>query len=261
MPRADETAELARIASRSTDPLLSYGDDADAGGSPGNEGVDPRINRFDLGDDPLAYYQRRLQLTRELWQRVQDRGARPGDEALRQRRVLLSGFRRLGSAADLVGKYVGGMYSVRDLPGTTGRPSYTPVDPAKQREALQFLAKGLFNADSFRFKAEFLSNLAPDYDEWNRGGLVSIPTAVLQVQGAALDRLMSAGTASRLLDLPSYVTRNTRPPKSSDTSIEPSAIVTTSTGRATTCSPRRKPSMNAVSLTSLLPYSVIRRTL
>ncbi|CAN5853740.1 zinc-dependent metalloprotease [soil metagenome] len=202
---ANEEAELTRIASRSTDPLLAYADDADTGGIPGNDGIDPLVNRFDLGNDPLAYYQKRLQLSHELWQRVQERGARPGDDPLRQRRVLLSGFRQLGRAADLVGKYVGGMYSVRDLPGTTGRASFTPVEPAKQREALQFLAKGLFNADSFRFKPEFLAGLAPDYNEWERGGLVSIPAAVLQVQSSALNRLMSAGTATRLIDLPLYV--------------------------------------------------------
>jgi hypothetical protein len=201
---ADEAAELARIASRSTDPLLAYADDADAGGV-GNDGLDPLVNRFDLGDDPLAYYAKRLQLSRELWQRVQERGPRPGDEATRQRRILLSGFRQLGRATELVGKYVGGMHTVRDLPGTTQRAAYVPVAPAKQREALQFLATGVFNAESFRFKPEFIASLSPDYNEWDRGGPVSVPSAVLQLQTTAMDRLLSAGTASRLLDLPSYV--------------------------------------------------------
>lgn len=200
----DEAAELDRIAARNTDPLLAYADDADAGGV-GNDGVDPLVNRFDLGDDPLAYYVRRLALSRELWQRVQERVPRPGDEATRQRRVVLSGFRQLGRASELVGKYVGGMHTVRDLPGTTHRAAYMPVEPAKQREALQFLAGGIFNADSFRFKPEFIANLAPDYNEWDRGGPLNIPAAVLQIQTVAMDRLLSPGTASRLLDLPSYV--------------------------------------------------------
>lgn len=202
---ADEAAELARIAARSSEPLLAFADDADAGGGPGNDGIDPLVNRFDLGDDPLAYYRKRLQLSLELWERVQERAPRPGDEATRQRRVLLSGFRQLGHATGLVGKYVGGMYTTRDLPGTTGRAAYVPVEPAKQREALRFLATGLFNADSFRFKPQFLASLSPDYNEWDRGGPVSIPAAVLQLQTTALDRLLSPGTASRLLDLPLYV--------------------------------------------------------
>jgi hypothetical protein len=206
---AQETAELQRIAARSnTEAVLAFGDDSDAGS--GTEGINPLINRFDLGDDPLAYYQKRLLLSRELWQRVQDRPAQAGDDVLRQRRVLLGGFRQLARASELVGKYVGGMYTVRDLPGTTRRAAFTPVEPVKQRAALQFLSKGLFNADSFRFKPQFLASLSPDYNEWDRAGPVSIPNAVLQVQSVALDRLMSAGTASRLLDLPLYVPDATR---------------------------------------------------
>jgi Met-zincin/Domain of unknown function (DUF5117) len=204
-----EAAELARIAARSNEPLLAYGDDADAdGGARGNDGIDPLINRFDLGDDPLEYFKKRLLLSRELWERVQGRAPQPGDPALRQRRVLMSGFRQLGRAAELVGKYVGGMHTVRDLPGTTGRAAYVPVEPAKQREALQFLSKGLFNADSFRFKPQFLASLSPDYNEWERAGPVNISASVLQVQTAALDRLLSPGTAARLLDLPLYVERD-----------------------------------------------------
>ena len=205
VPKESEAAELARIAARSTDPKLAYADDQDAGGFGGYDGMDPLANRFDLGDDPLAYYKRRLKLSQELWSRVQDRKPLSGDDPLRQRRSLLAGFTQLFRAAELVGKYVGGMYAVRDLPGSSARASFTPVEPAKQREALQFLATGLFSVDSFHFRPEFLSTLTLDYNEGNRGGPVNVPAAVGGVQLVALDRLLSANTASRLLDLPSYV--------------------------------------------------------
>ena len=200
-----EKAELAKIAARSTEPALAYADDADAGGFGPYDGMDPLANRFDLGDDPLAYYKKRLQLSQELWARVQERKPQAGDDPLRQRRSLLAGFAQLYRAAELVGKYVGGMYAVRDLPGTTGRPSFRPVEPAKQREALQFLASGLFSESSFRFKPELLSTLTVDYNEWDRGGPLNLPATVARVQLVALDRLLGANTASRLLDLPAYV--------------------------------------------------------
>lgn len=206
-----EKDELQRIAARSTEPLLAYADDTDAGGYGGGEGLDPLVNRFDLGSDPLEYYRRRLALSRELWQRVQERSPQPGEDVTRQRRVLLSGFSALGQSATLVGKYVGGMQTSRDLPGTNGgRPAYQPVPPAKQREALRFLADGLFAVDAFRFKPQFLASLSPDYREWTRGGPVSIPAAVLQLQTGALDRLLSPGTATRLLELPLYLPENER---------------------------------------------------
>ncbi|WP_128003492.1 zinc-dependent metalloprotease [Piscinibacter defluvii] len=206
-----EKDELQRIAARSSEPLLAYADDTDAGGYGGGEGLDPLVNRFDLGSDPLEYYRRRLALSRELWQRVQERQPQPGEDVTRQRRVLLSGFSALGVSTALVGKYVGGMQTSRDLPGASGgRPAYQPVPPAKQREALRFLADGLFAVDAFRFKPQFLASLSPDYREWTRGGPVSIPAAVLQLQTGALDRLLSPGTATRLLELPLYLPENER---------------------------------------------------
>ena len=205
VPREQEAQELARIAARSTEPQLAYGDDADAGGFGGMDGMDPLINRFDLGDDPLAYYRKRLKLSQELWARVQARGARAGDDPMRLRRSLAAGFGPLAQVAELTAKYVGGMHAERDLPGTTGRAAFRPVDPARQREALRFLATGLFSVDSFRFDPKIVAAVSVDYNEWERPGPLDITALVSRVQLAALDRLMSPGTAQRLLNLPSFV--------------------------------------------------------
>ncbi len=207
---ANEAAELGRIAARSTEPALAYADDTDAGGFGQYDGMDPLANRFDLGDDPLAYFRKRLALSQELWQRVQERRPQPGDDPLRQQRSMQAGFNQLFRAAELVGKYVGGMHAVHDLPGTTSRASLAPVEPAKQREALQFLATGLFSSDSFRFRPEFLTSLSMDYQEFDRGAPVNLAAAVARVQLVALDRLLGAPTAQRLLDLPGYVPESQR---------------------------------------------------
>lgn len=209
---AQEAAELAKIAARSVEPGLAYANDADAGSGFG--GIDPMTNRFDLGNDPLAYWARRLQLARELWQRVQDRGFKPGDDVTRQRRVLLRGFARLGSAADLASKYVGGVYTSRSAPAVDGVPAYTPVPAAQQRAALKLLTQGFFNADSFRFKPEFLARAVPDEEEGERSGPPSVPAAVLQVQVAALERLYSPATASRLLESALYTPAKSEAPMS-----------------------------------------------
>jgi hypothetical protein len=189
---------------------LVYGDDYDAGGFAGFEGLDPLANRFDLGDDPLAFFDRRLKLTQELWARIQAREPRPGDEPVRARRSLLSGFAALRNATGMVAKHVGGMVQVRDLPGTTGRPVYTPVEPERQRLALRLLTTHLFSADNFRFRPEFLRRLSPDYLDRQTPGPVSVPDAVLGLQSAALDRLMSAGAARRLLEAPDYLPEDRR---------------------------------------------------
>jgi hypothetical protein len=199
-----EAAELAKIAARSTEPQLAYADDAEAGYGP-VEGLDPTANRFDLGDDPLAYYKKRLVLSRELWDRVQERGVKAGDDPLRSRRAVAGGFRQLATATDLVSKYVGGMNVVRDLPGTTPRKTYTPVDPAKQREALQFVTQGIFSANSFAFKPEFFNTMGLDFNEWMRDQPFNLSQVVYGIQTMALDRMMSPGVAGRLLELPNFV--------------------------------------------------------
>ncbi len=200
-----EAEELRRIAERSrTDPALAFGDDGDAGGFGGNAGLDPLINRFDLGDDPLAWYQRRFALSEELWARVQKRGPQPGDDAERLRRSVLAGLRQVVGLPALAAKYVGGMTIDRDLPGS-GKPAFRPVDPTQQRQALRFLVDRVFSSDSFRFEPEFLADVMPDYIESSRPGPLSVPKIVLELQRAALDRLLDPGTAQRLLDLPNYL--------------------------------------------------------
>jgi hypothetical protein len=206
---ANEAEELGRIAARSTEPLLAFADDADAGGF-GAGGLDPRDNRFDLGDDPLDWAARRMMLSRELWDRAQQRGPRIGDDPQRLRRSVVSGFRQLGRVPEIAGKYVGGMYVERDLPGT-GRPTYRPVEPARQRDALRFLTEGLFSVDSFRFRPELLGSLGVDYIEpWRRAQPLSVPDAVLSLQKEALDQLLDTRTAKRLLDLPYYLPERER---------------------------------------------------
>ncbi|MFY7867836.1 zinc-dependent metalloprotease [Roseateles sp.] len=205
-----EATELAKIAARSTEPQLAYADDIDAGVGGPYDGFDPDANRFDLGEDPLNYFKRRLALSQEVWARAQDRKPEPGTDPLRQRRSIVESFRQLVRSAELAGKYVGGMHAVRDIPGTTNRPAFKAVEPARQREALKFISTGLLSANSFRFRPEFLASQTLDYNEWDRGAQLSIPAAVSAVQIAALDRLMSANTARRLIDMPAYVSEKDR---------------------------------------------------
>ena len=199
VPPGQEAQELKAILEKSrNDPGLAFADDGDAGTA-----LDPRINLFDLGDNPLAYAQRRVTLSKELWQRVQERGVQPGDDSQRLRRSLQSGLSQMGRMPPIVAKYVGGMYTERDIQGT-GKSGFRPVEPAVQRQALAFLNEQIFATDSFRFKPEFLASLTPDYVEWQRS-FISIPQTVLALQTQTLDSLLSPGTARRLLEQPLYL--------------------------------------------------------
>ncbi|MTV40210.1 zinc-dependent metalloprotease [Duganella radicis] len=192
---AQEKEELAKIAARSNEPQLAFGTDQDANGF----NLDPDVNVYDLGSDPLAYFQRRLAISRELWDRVQNRTLKPGESYEVLRRSFDYGFQQFVRTLPVVVKYVGGVTYLRDHAGT-GRATFTPVPLPRQRAALQMLTNSLFKADSFQFSPATISRLGADHFATRGRPDVSVGARVLSLQAAALDQLMSDGVAIRLLD-------------------------------------------------------------
>jgi hypothetical protein len=192
---AQEKQELAKIAARSNEPELAFGTDQDASGF----NLDPDVNLYDLGSDPLAFFQRRLAISRELWDRVQNRTLKPGESYEVLRRSFDYGFQQFARTLPVVVKYVGGVTYLRDHAGT-GRATFTPVPLPRQRAALQMLTDSLFKADSFKFSPATISRLGVDHFSTRGRPDVSVGGRVLALQSAALDQLMSDGVAIRLLD-------------------------------------------------------------
>ncbi|MBL8511273.1 MAG: zinc-dependent metalloprotease [Betaproteobacteria bacterium] len=204
-----EKEELNRIASRSNEPLLAFGNDIDAG--VGNiTGSDPEVNQRDLGSDPLEYAARRFTLSRELWDRLQNKQMKPGESRDILRRNFISSNAQIAVAANVASKYIGGVVQVRDHEGSP-RANFTPVPAVKQRAALKLLTDGLFKSDSFKFKAEFLARLAPDhfYDRYFTDGTglanvvnpdINLAAVVLSLQRPVLEQLLSDAVVSRILN-------------------------------------------------------------
>ena len=169
-------------------------------------GLDPDVSQFDLGSDPIVYLSKRIVITQELWQRLQAKQLKPGESYDVLRRSFDAGFRQYSRAAGLTAKYVGGVYYVRDFAGT-GRLPLTPVAPAKQRAALDLIATGVFSADSFRFKPEFLRSMGINYlsmdGPWQASRLnpdFSLRGRVLALQTGVLNQLLSDAVLARMLD-------------------------------------------------------------
>ncbi len=208
-----EAVELAKTLARSREPALAYATDEDAGLDSSLEGIDPETNRSDLGSDPLAFYEKRFAIVRELWDRWQSKPLPEGTRGDVLRRNFNRGFLIIGEASELAAKYVGGVSVLRDS-ATTGRQALTPVDAAKQRRALALLTRNLFEVNSFNFKPEFLGKLTPDFEarydavEEDVPG-VAIPaldfpvaSRVLALQRAALGQLMRDSVATRVANAP-----------------------------------------------------------
>ena len=199
----DEAAELKKILARNSEPALAFANDRDNA-----EGIDPDVSVSDLGSDPLKFNEKRMQLARELWERWQEKPLKDGESYAVLRRNMARGLSQIGAASARVAKYVGGITVLRDQAGSSRAP-LNPIPAEKQRAALKLVEKGLFSADSFKFKPEFMRRLTVDYldraDETGIGGDAggtdfSLGTAVMTIQRNVLNQLLSDAVATRILD-------------------------------------------------------------
>jgi hypothetical protein len=200
-----EQTELRKIASRAAEPQLAYDTDEDAGFGPGLD-MDPVVNRFDLGTDPLKYYAHRIALSREIFSNMEQRLEKPGESYQVLRRSFNSALNQTAQSLFLTSKYIGGMYHYRSFVGDPGnRLPFAPVAAAKQKEALQLLRDNLFAPTAFQFKPQLLNKLENerfiDFSNFNPSRQdVPIHQIVLNLQRQVLDRIFLPPVLSRIQD-------------------------------------------------------------
>lgn len=197
-----EAEGLAKVLAKASQPELQFDTDEDAGFGP-LVGIDPHVNRFDMGSDPLAYYKLRMKLSRELWDRLQNMNLATGESYERLTRSFRSGFAQVANAAPLAAKYIGGVHTRRDRAGSS-KPLFEPVAATKQREALSLITKDFLGVESFKFKPEFIARLATDRLERleTQGNLqTSVASLVAGVQKGILDHVYSPPVATHLAEV------------------------------------------------------------
>jgi hypothetical protein len=211
-----EQTELRKIASRAAEPQLAYDTDEDAGFGPGLD-MDPVVNRFDMGTDPLKYYAHRVGLAREIWSNMEQRLEKPGEGYQVLRRSFNSAFGQAGSGLILASKYIGGMYHYRSFVGDPGnRLPFQPVPAEKQKQALALLRDNLFAPTAFQFKPQLLNKLENerfiDFNGFTPGRMdLPVHQVVFSLQRAVLDRIFLPTVLSRIQDSELRVTPPAEP--------------------------------------------------
>jgi hypothetical protein len=200
-----EEAELRKIASRAAEPQLAYDTDEDAGLGPGLD-MDPVVNRFDLGADPLKYYTNRISLGREILSNMEQRLERPGEGYQILRRSFNTAMGQTSQALFLASKYIGGVYHYRSHVGDPGnRLPFNPVPAETQKQALDLLRDNLFAPNAFQFSPQLLNKLENErfinFNTFTPGRQdVPIHAAVLGLQRQVLDRIFMPTVLSRIQD-------------------------------------------------------------
>jgi len=139
-------------------------------GGPG--ALDPSINTFDLGDDPLAWAALRTGIVRDLWDELPE-FALSDDDPYYELTVAFQGLlnQYAGAVAPAV-KYLGGAYLNRDHVGDPGgRLPLEPVSPEDQREALELLVDRVLAADALDVPEAVLRRLGSN--RWTHWGTSS----------------------------------------------------------------------------------------
>jgi hypothetical protein len=200
-----DDARAAEIARKAALPGHAYGTDEDVSG-PG--ALDPTINVYDLGDDPLAWARERAAHITSLWPALPDHvladNSRYADLTDAFNTLLVQYSRALAIAP----KYIGGQFQNRDRVGDPqGRPPFTPVPRAQQREALRFLNDYAFSERAFQVPQGTLAQLGANrWSHWGAsntfGGRIDFPMheRVLGVQTALLGQLTSPFVFARIRD-------------------------------------------------------------
>ena len=194
---------LLTIARRSENPAqaqaLAYGTDEDMA-----TGVDPDIQVFDLGDDPIAFAQQRLAIVHDLFERVrQHPGVDPSDASW-ARRTVLYGWRELGRTGQILSRQIGGVSTHRDGPNSARDP-LDPIPAVRQRAALALLTERFLDVDAWALPGALQRKLSPDYLARAIGRDLTppdLPLAQLRLdlQRDLLNQLMSDRLSERLLD-------------------------------------------------------------
>ncbi len=199
----DESEELKKIASRSGEAALRYSTDEDTRGV---FDADPDSNRFDLGDDALAYAKQRALLMKQLIPDLVERSVEEGDDYTKARKAFNVILSEHGQAMHFASRYIGGLYGSRSHRGDKdARTPLTVVSPKKQREALTLLEQEVFSDKPFSFPPELYNQLASsNWDHWGMSTTLRkdfpVHDVILMWQEEILAQLMVFVTLDRIHD-------------------------------------------------------------
>jgi hypothetical protein len=201
-PDAERAAELARQAAQ---PGHAYGTDEDASG---RAALDPTINVYDLGQDPLRWGMERAQTIRGTWLDVPTFALEDNASYATATSVFSSLLFQYSRALATAVKYIGGQYQYRDHVGDPdGRGPWQNVPRERQIEALDFLVEHAFSHEAFELPEDVLQQFGANrWNHWGStatvGGRIDYPYLgeVLDLQSALLEQITAPTVFARIRD-------------------------------------------------------------
>lgn len=199
----DNPAKRAALLNRSTEPELTFGNDADDMRSPGR-GIDPRIQVRDLSSDALSWADDRMTLCDRSIEGIYKNYTQTDAsyEALVVNWLSLNYEYRMASNA--VSRYIGGVYQDRAYAGTPNAAiPLQPVPEAEQKRALDILNRHLFAPDAWKESEQLYQHLLRQrrgFSHFGRSEDPKIHQRALSLQRIPLYHLTHHSTLKRITD-------------------------------------------------------------
>lgn len=203
-----EKQRLEEILSRSTEPELAFGNDADDMRSSGN-GIDPRVMIRDMSSDPVQYSVDRIELSDRLLDGLVEKfGTRKGQSYQELRNAFVSIMGQRATQTEVISRQIGGVYRDRAFIGQEGGTEpYIPVPAEEQRHAMSYLSDYLFAPDAFDQSHEVYKYLQAQRRGFNFLSDTEDPKVhdlVLGMQLSTITHILHPSTMKRLTDSRTY---------------------------------------------------------
>lgn len=202
-------SEMEALLSKSTQPELAFGNDADDMRSPG-KAIDPRVNVGDMSNNAIQYSIDRIKLANQVGKEVlskykaQESGK--SYQLLRNSYFVLTG--QQAGSANTISRYIGGVYIDRATNGQQGSTKpYTPVEKEKQVKAMKALNDFVFAKNAFTVPNELYNYIAGQRRGFNFFANSEDPKIhgrVLGIQRNILRHLLHPNTLQRITDSELY---------------------------------------------------------
>jgi hypothetical protein len=199
--------EKVALLNQSTKPELIFGNDADDMRAPG-KAIDPRVMIGDLSNDQIGYSVNRIELVNSMMKDVKTKFGKTGESFQELRRAYYILSRQRATAANVISRFIGGIYVDRAMIGQEGATQpYTPVSLVDQKRAMDALKKYVFAPSAFSAPNELYNYLALQrrgYNFFSGTEDPKIHTQVLTYQRNVLAHILHPNTLQRITDSELY---------------------------------------------------------
>ena len=197
----EETDRLLKIAARSSDPQLTFGNDADDMRAAG-KGIDPRVMINDLTSDAISYSIDRMKLSNSLMKKLKSKYIKEGQSYQEMRNAYLVAAGEYNTAAGVISRYIGGVYIDRSFPEQKSAVKpITAVSYADQKRAMKALSDYVFAPKAFDLPADLYQYLQYQRRGFSGGNEdIKIHERVLNIQKGIFAHILSANVLKRISD-------------------------------------------------------------